>query len=99
MSLEAKEREVVVNWDDSEETCTVFVSSRPTMTVLDKLVEKFPDTYKCIHKEKNGDSKIYEIADKNLITFRSPREKREMTDEQRKVIADRLQKNRNKGKE
>lgn len=98
MSLIADEREVIVRWSDEDDICIVFTASRPTMTVLDKLVAKFPDTYKLIRAEQDGSAKTYEIADKDLITFRSPRSKKELTEEERKVIADRLAKNRDKGK-
>lgn len=71
------------------------------MTKLDKLCESAPENYSCIEiarskNDREALSKRYIIADKNLLSFRSKKVVREMTEEQKEASRERLRKARAK---
>lgn len=99
MGLSLEEQETHINWDRLGETASVITTDRTVMTKLDKMCEAHPDNYECIHVNRLQDDhsvveKEYVIADKGLISFRGARVTRELTDEQKKEMADRLKAHR-----
>jgi hypothetical protein len=87
MSFTAAERETVITFSDEGDTAAVWTAQRPIITKLKKnagatLIEegKFEGTAWA----------RFEIA-AGLISFRSTRVKRELTDEQRAALGKRLQ--------
>ncbi len=96
MSLPADDRETSFTWDDSTKTCQLITFNKALLHKLDKYCKDYPTVFK-----KTGDQIFDEIKEgaeyefpKNLISIRQPSKKKEMTDEQKKATAERLQKAR-----
>jgi hypothetical protein len=90
-SLTAPERETIITFDDEGNECQIYTCSRPVMTKLDKLCKSSPEHYKL--KKRDEYSKTY-TTDKRLLSFRSERQKRTLTEEQRRANIERLKKAR-----
>jgi hypothetical protein len=88
-NMKAVERETIISFDDASDECQIYTCSRPVMTKLDRLCKSQPDNYKL--------SKTY-TTNKGLISFRADKQKREMTEEQKKAQSDRMKKLRADGK-
>ena len=86
-SLSAEERETIILFNDSSNECQIYTCSRPIMTKLDKLCEKSAKNYKLVKQDEY--SKTYK-TDKRLISFRTERASRVMTDEQKEAVTRRL---------
>ena len=71
----------------NEEFATVYCSDRTWITKLDKLVAKSPELFEVVVETNYG--KTYKFP-KKLISIRSSIVTREMTDEQKKLAAERL---------
>ena len=87
-----EEQETHINYSRLEKFCTIWTSDSTTITKLDKLCESSPDYYKLVNVGKYKGkvvNKEYQIADKTLISFRSGKIKRELTEEQRKALSER----------
>ena len=87
MSLTAAERETIVNFNDGEETAYVYTAQRRIITKLRRnaaavLVEEG-------HFEGTAWARFELSA--ALISFRSVRVKRELSDEQRAELRERMQ--------
>ena len=88
------EQEVCINAMRDEKSATIYASDSTYITKLDKLCKESPDMYSLI--EDTGRGKRYLLKDKALISFRSRKTTRIMTEEQRKASAERLRAARNK---
>ena len=77
--------------DDSARICT---SDTTMKTKYDKLCKNSPKHWKKISEDEVFSS--YECTPKSLISARSKVTERELTDEQRQAMADRLRESRNK---
>ena len=108
ISCDRREQETAINWlrdDDIIEICT---SDLTMVTKLARMVEKDPKNYKCYYYEGNRDREtgrlgnyFFEIP-KKLLSFRTGGEgksKKNMTAEQRKAVAERFRKGREKKNE
>ena len=88
------EQETSINYNREEKTVDVWTSDRTVMTKLDRLCETAPENYRCIDiaKTKDGEliSKLYTIADKSLLSFRSKKVKANLSEEQKQANAERL---------
>jgi basic membrane lipoprotein Med (substrate-binding protein (PBP1-ABC) superfamily) len=93
MTLSAYEKETVIQFDESSNKASIYTCSKKMMTKLDKLCKDNPDTYSLVTEDKY--SKTYQCS-LNLISFRSKKIKRELTEEQRKELADRLMRSKSK---
>lgn len=92
MRTPADEREVIVRFYTDEQTATVYTSDYNYMRKFDRLVEENPDVWKFTRQETcQGDvvGKTYECP-KRMITFRAKKPTREMTEEQKKELNERL---------
>lgn len=102
MALLPNERETCFGWDDLNDDCQLITYNKALMRRLDELCKEFPDQYKMVNKiyyDKKLEGKEYTFP-KNLVTIRKPSKKRKITDAERKKIANRLAKAREKtGKE
>lgn len=85
--LTKEERETVIIFNEASDMAILDTASLPMMRKMGKLCDEFPDVYKVVKTDGRGAR--YELP-KNLITVRRPR-KVEMTEEQRRAAADRLQ--------
>lgn len=92
------EQETTISFSRDGETADVWTSDTTMMTKLDRLCEKSPSNYKCTETSKTLDGllacKRYTIADKNLVSFRGGAVKREMSEEQKAKVAERLRQGR-----
>ena len=90
MSIEVKEQETTINFSRSGKKMIVWTSDSTVMTKLDKLVKSAPSEWEISKVDTiNGEIVAKEYrASKSRITFRG--NKRQMTDEQRRQMADRL---------
>ena len=83
------EQETIVNFNAGEKTASIYTADPWIMKKLDKLCKTYPNSYKLVSQDSY--SKTYEVESKKLIQFRSPRI---LTEEQKEVVRDRLNKNR-----
>lgn len=94
MSVALYEQETVIQFSRDTEEATVWTSDRTVMTKLDRLCEQ-SDAYSLVDTDvskltREVFSKKYRVADKSLISFRRNKSKREMTPEQREMLAERM---------
>ena len=87
MALSINEQELCINSMRDEEFATAYCSDRTWITKFDKLVEKSPDLFEVIAETDYG--KTYKFP-KRLISIRSSIVTRELTEEQKKLAAERL---------
>ena len=99
------EQETVIDFYRTDDRMSIYTSDQTMISklrkTLSKNTQKLNSGYLLEREEKiNGRTVAIEVsAPKNLLSFRMPREKRELTDEERKAMADRLRKARNHGNE
>lgn len=102
MSIPTNEQETVIRFGRDDPCVNVWTSDTTVMTKLDKLCANSPDHYMLCGVGKIAQdivSKEYEIDDKALVSFRSKKTERTMTDEQRAQAAERLRKARERTNE
>ncbi len=94
--LSRYEQEVTIGFNAAEDTAELYTADSVWMRKLDKLVEQNPEQFKPGREETyKGEvvAKRYSFP-KRFITIRSKDVKRELTDEQRAELAERLSKSR-----
>lgn len=95
MRTPIEEREVIISWRTTDDTVSIYTSDYSYMTKFDKLVEKHPEAWRLKRQELHkGDivGKSYETSVK-CLTFRSePPKGREMTEEEKRIAAERMRK-------
>ena len=96
-SIPLDEQETTITFRRTDKDADIWTNDRTMITKLDRLCEKSPDNYKCIDVNRyimdDEDvivDKKYRISDKTLISFRSAKIRRDLTDEQKKEMAERL---------
>ena len=87
MALSIEEQELCINAMRDEEFATAYCSDRTWITKFDRLVEKSPELFEVIAETDYG--KTYKFP-KRLISIRSSIVTREMTEEQKRLAAQRL---------
>ncbi len=90
MGIPVNEQETVIQFSRDSDDAVIWTSDSTIMTKLDKLVD-----YKNWHKVKVDkiDSEIVAKeyrANKSLISFRSKKSERVLSEEQRQALSDRL---------
>jgi hypothetical protein len=98
MALEKSERYLLIGIDEDSEWAQVTSFIRKYTTFLDKRCEQYPESYKKESDQFDEDEIVGReyIVKKRLLPptlFKAP-SKRKLTDEQKKVNAERLQKTR-----
>ena len=97
MSLSIEEQETHVNFNRNDDKAIVYTSDTTTMTKLDKLVTVEETEWKLesVWRHSDGDivGKTYSCP-KSFISFRTKRVVRELSEEQRMVLAQRMRNNR-----
>lgn len=96
-SVPTEEQETTINFSRADKTAHIWTSDTTVMTRLDKLCETAPEYYQLKKAGKVDGSvvdKDYIMTDKSLISFRSGKRNMELTEEQKKEIAERLAKGR-----
>lgn len=101
-SVSYEEQETTISFGRDKDGAEIWTSDRTVMTKLDKLCEESPEYWKCKKVEYFLDgslaNKVYTVTDKALISFRSKKVKRELTDEQRAELAERMKNARERAK-
>lgn len=101
MGISLIEQETTISFSRTDRSVDIWTSDTTTMTKLDRLCEEAPENYKCIEEdslivppgskaEPDIASKRYRISDKKLLSFRSKLVTRELTDEQKEVLRERM---------
>lgn len=87
MSVPMSEQETVVQYDRNGETMTIYTSDSTQMTRLDKIYSRHKE-----HKQGGEVVAVEYVVDKKLLSYRSKRFKRVLSDEQREAARARFQK-------
>lgn len=90
MTVPVNEQKTHVYYMRDEKFGKVYTSDSTQITRFDKLCKTSPDMYTLI--EDTGRGKMYRIADKSLVSFRSI--KRQYTQEQKDEMRQRLAKSK-----
>ena len=93
MFITVEEQETVVQFNRAEKYATIYTSDKTMMTKLDKLVENSP--YYELKREEHAEdgtivAKEYRLNEKSLVSFRSTKSNRTMSDEQKAKAAERM---------
>lgn len=71
MQITKLEKETVINYNDAEQTASVYTFNRALQRKLDKLAQEFPDCVRLARKFPGG-AVEYELP-KKLVAIRKPR--------------------------
>lgn len=93
MRLALEERETIITYNELEKTASVYTHNRRLRHKLDTLTESHPDDCQLIREDHEGQAKEYQVPRK-WIKVSPPRKARELTEDQRKINAERLAKAR-----
>lgn len=97
MSVQIEEQETHVSFLREDSRAVIYTSDTTMMTKLNKLVEAEGTEWKRereTHLQKTGELiGVFYSCPVELISFRSKRVKRVLTEEQKKILADRLHQN------
>ena len=92
------EQETVIQFNREDKGCRIWTSDSTMITKLDKRCKLAPDYYTMTKLTRTQDGEVagkyYEIKDKSLLSFRTLKVERVMSDEQKKAAAERLRKAR-----
>jgi len=95
MYTPTEEQETIIRWYRDEDRATIYTSDTTTMTKLDRLV-KTSDDWTLVRTsyfpDKTIADKTYECP-KRLISFRSKRGTKNLTEEQRGRLIENLRRN------
>ncbi len=89
--MRLEEQETVINYGRTDDYLTLWTSDQTVMTKIDKL-----KAWELV-KTETSDGKIYAKeyrAPKKLLSFRSKTKTRELTEEQRQVLSERMERAR-----
>ena len=70
MNLTRYERETIINFNEEDDDVSIYTRSKTIMSRMDKLVKKYPDTFKV--NEEFEDGREY-ICHKKYVSVRAPR--------------------------
>lgn len=96
MAVGLNEQETTINFSRTGSGLDIWTSDTTMMTRLDHLCETAPENYKCVETShfkldpENIASKRYVVSDKSLLSFRSKKVERELTEEQREELRERM---------
>ena len=103
--IRLEEQETVVNFYRVDHRMSIYTSDQTMITKLMKLLKKSEQNeeagYVLVREEKmSGRVVAIEVsAPKHLLSLRTPKKKRELSDEERQELAERMRKARNHGNE
>ena len=94
MRTPTEEQETTISYCRAQDAASVWTSDTTAYTKLDKLCRDAPESYQCMEvaRDRDGDiiSKTYRISDKHLLSFRSGRLKRNLSEAQRSELSERM---------
>ena len=92
------EQETVIQFNREGKGCKIWTSDSTMMTKLDKRCRQAPELYTMLKETHTQDGetagKFYELKDKTMLSLRSVKVKRVMTEEQKQEAAERLRNSR-----
>lgn len=87
------EQETTITYCRTEQSVEVWTNDRTVMTKFDKLVKESPEFYRLkeIGRDQAGHllCKVYIMTDKSMMSFRSKKVTRELTEDQRRAMRER----------
>lgn len=89
--LSLLEQETIILFNREEKEADVYTHEPSLKKKLDKLCKTSPDVF--VKREDNGAGGVTYTLPKNLISIRSPREKKTLSEEQKKALRKQLTKN------
>ena len=95
-SLSRYEQEVIINFNAEEDTATLYTENPAWIRKLDRLVEQNPEQFEMYRQEKMDGrviSKLYRFP-KRFVSIRSKDAKRELSDDLRAELAQRMREQR-----
>ena len=91
--IPSAEQETTISYCRTEPGAEIWTNDRTVMTKLDKLAKESPEFYKLKEtgRTRSGQLlyKVYTMTDKSMISFRSKKVTRELTEEQRQAMRER----------
>lgn len=99
ISCPMEEQETTVVYSRSGDIMKIYTSDNTTLTDLKKKLKDNPEDWKCYVASKNNDGTVsgyFFEAPKDLLTFRTKKVTRELTEEQKQAITARLKASKNK---
>lgn len=91
VALSNYEKETTINYNDAEKSAECYTCNKALMNKLDKLCILHHDNFKLLAQDKH--SKTYFIANKKLISIRTPKI---YTEEQLTELRERIKRNFNR---
>ena len=88
--------ENVVEWITGQDRATVTASQRALVTRLRKLSKQFPDAYHITAENRDGSIVVHMPV--RCLSFRSPTERPEMSEERKEAARQQLERLRAEGK-
>ncbi|MDY0316870.1 MAG: hypothetical protein RBQ63_03795 [Acholeplasmatales bacterium] len=94
MALEKSERYICIGIDEDLKDAQIISFIRSYTNKLDKLCKQYPKSYRHVSDQFDDDELVGKefICDKRLVSFRAPKNTKEKTEEEKKIIGERLQK-------
>ena len=100
ISCNRAEQETAINWMRDDDIALICTSDYTVVTRISKAMAKDPDNYKCYYYESNRDKDTGRLGNyffevpKKLISFRSERDGKPMSEDQRKAVGERFKRAR-----
>lgn len=85
-----EEQETCITYMHKDKVALISTNDNSFINKIKKRMQKSPNSYKCFIRcdKANIDNYFFEVP-KKLISFRTERPKKELTEEQRKVLSER----------
>lgn len=93
-SVSMLEQETVFLFNRAEDKADIYTFEPSLKKKLDKMCEQYPEV--CVKREDNGIGGVTYNLPKNLISVRTPRAKKDLTEEQKEELRTRFEKNMSK---
>lgn len=96
MSLEKSERYTCIGIDEDSPKASIISFIRADLNKLEKLCKQYPKAYQHVSDQFDEGEIVGKefVCDKRLISFRAPKKVKEKTEEEKKIIGERLNKAR-----
>ena len=100
MSLEKSERYIFIGIDEDSSKAQITSFIRSYTNKLDRLCKQYPKSYQHVSDQYDEGEIVGKefICDKRLVSFRAPKNTKEKTEEEKKIIGERLQKGKKERK-
>lgn len=93
MGMSLEEQETVIQFNRTDDHATVYTSDSTMMTKLDRLCKSSPKFYKKTREEKDREGhivgKFYSVTNKSLVSLRSKKVEKNLSEEERQILSER----------